>query len=366
MDIKYLNLEFNGCKTKIELLNTPVAHKWLNAFNQYKNYFKNNNLDQDYKVESYPSFVHGKGGIVQKDIHANIKVPAYNITLLECVDKINQAIEDANACIEGKEFPYYAYVGMPWEQTNLIHRCFTTALFTNTNWKHNLTAAELIEYKKLCYSDKKSIFKYIIKKDFTTIDRTRLVDAIERINKWVHVYEGVNKSVRAVEIMNDFPNQSSLVLDWDSYNPSGEHTFSFCNFVSYEELKESFVGNYDEYDVTIHKFIAGKDYEFAYCEYDNPLEYDITNLDAINASLNIINDTSVKDLYKESRYIDWINDYNLEKEMYLPVPLGKVVENSCDFNSLTFDFNTEERWTNGGYKPLAPFNKVKSWISVGE
>lgn len=365
MDINYLNLEFNGCKTKIELLDTPVVHKWIDAFNQHKNYFKNNNLDYDYAIESYSSFIHDTGMYYQ-DIKGDVEIPSFNVTFAECVDKINKAIEDVNNCIEGKEFPYCAYLGMPLEQTNLIHRCFTTASTTGTNWKHNLTGAELMEYKKIKYSDPAYFRKFIKMKDFIPIDYSGYVDAIERINKWVHIYEKQVKSIRGEKIMDAFPNQSTLVLDWDSYGPSGNHIFWFGNRVTYEELKQSFVGNYDEYDVVIHKSILGKDYEITYCEYDNPLEYDITNLDFINGGIALNKNIEVKDLYRESRYIDWINDYNIEKEMYLPVPLGKVVENSCDFNSLTFDYNTEERWTNGGFKPSPPFNKVKSWISVGE
>ena len=364
MDINYLNLEFNGCKTKIELLDTPVARLWIEVFNEYKTYFRNNNLDYDYKIESYPAFIHDRG-VYYQDIKGDIEIPSYNVTLAECVDKINQAIEDANSCIEGKKFPYYAYLGMPWEQTNLIHRCFTTAITTNTNWKHNLTGAELREFKKKKYLEPRSINNYIKIKDFIVIDNSKFIDAVERINKWVHIYENEVKSLRGIKIMDDFPNQSSLVLDWDSYSPSGEHTFYFGKRISYDELKQSFVGNYDEYDVILGKSIAGKDYETAYCEYDDPLEYDITNLDNINGSVSIISDSVVKDLYRDSGYRDWFNDYNLEKEMFLPVPLGKVVENSCDFNSLTF-VDSDERWTNGSFKPLPPFNRVKSWISVGD
>lgn len=365
MDINYLNLEFNGCKTKIELLDTPVARKWIEVFNEYKTYFKSNNLSYDYKIESYSAFLHHTG-VHYEDIKGNIEIPSYSVTLAGCVDKINQGIEDANAYIKGKKFPYHAYLGMPWEQTNLIHRCFTTAIATNTNWKHNLTGAELIELKKIKYSDPHYINSYIKIKDFAVVDYNGFKDAVERINKWVHVYENEVKSLRGIKIMDEFPTQSSLVLDWDSYNPSGEHTFFFSKRISYEELKQSFVGNYDEYDVVLGKSIAGKDYEVTYCEYDNPLEYDITNLDYINGSVTIICDTAVKDLYKESRYVDWANDYSLEKEMYLPIPLGKVVENSCDFPSVEdtefFSHNLDERWTNGSFKPLPPFNMVKSWI----
>ena len=365
MDINYLNLEFNGCKTKIELLDTPVVHKWIDVYNLYKEYFKTNNLDYDYKVESYPAF-HSNSGSYCEYLESNIEIPSYKITLGECVDEINQAIQDANTCIDGKEFPYYAYLGMPWEQTNLIHRCFTTGYITRTNWKHNLTGAELIEFKKIKYSDPHYIKNYIKIKDFTIIDFDGLVNAIERINKWIHVYEGVVKSRRGEKLFQNHLNLSSLVLDWDSYTPSGEHTFYFSDRVSYEELKQSFIGNYEEQNVVLGVSILGKDYETAFCDYDNPLEYDITNLDNINGSITIINNKSTKDVYKESKFIDWIKDYNIEREMYLPVPIGKVVENSCDFNSLTFDFNSDERWTNGSFKPSPPFNNIKSWISVGE
>jgi hypothetical protein len=365
MDINYLNLEFNGCKTKIELLDTPVARKWIEVFNQYKSYFETNNFNYDYKVEPFGAFKHDSG-VFYEDIKGDLEIPSHNVTLAECVDKINQAIEDVNVCIDGKEFPYYAYLGMPWEQTNLIHRCFTTASITNTNWKHNLTAAELIEYNKIKYLDNYVINDYIKIKEFTVIDYNRFIDAIRRINEWTHVYEGVVRSRRSRKLSQNHLKLSSLVLDWDRLTPSGEYTFGFSNRVSYEELKQSFIGNYEEQNVVIGVSVLGKDYETAFCDYDNPLEYDITNLDYINGSITIINNKSTKDMYRESKFIDWINDYNIEREMYLPVPLGKVVENSCDFNSLTFDFDSDERWTNGSSKPSPPFNKVKSWISVGK
>jgi len=361
MDTNFLNLQFNGCYTKIQLLDTPVVGKWLSTYNKYKSYFTTNNLDLDYKIEPQKTIIHFSGE--SPDYEGTAIHPMFLISASECVDKINLAIEEANSSIEGKKFPYKAYLGMPWGQTNLIHRCFTTSLMTGSNWQHNLTTSELLKFKKLAYEGK-PLQDFIKEKQFLILDHTKFFDAIERINKYVHIYESFYISERALETTTYIGGTGNyLELGWDSYSTSGDHIFYFGEKISYSELCQSFPDNTEDHDVFLAKSIAGKDYEFAFCEYDNPLEYDITNLDTINGSVRIHFSDDINKLYNDSPFVDWCKNAGIEYNMFHPVPIGKIVENSCEFSSLQTNYDSDFRWSNGGSRPYPPFDTVRSWIS---
>lgn len=362
MATNYLNLKFNGCSTKIELLNTPVTWKWIDAFNQYKKYFKENDLQIDYKLELLYTIIHNYGAPIGESSH--IKHPSFNMTSAEAVDAINKAIEDVNTTVDGMKFPYPAYLGMPWHQTNFIHRCFTTALMSSTNWQHNLTYKQLIEFKKEAYENKKGLRDFIQTPQFKVTNKELFFDAIERINKYVHFYETFHESKRAYDIVDEINDTGKyLELGWDSYNSSGHHTYFFGERVSYDDVVKSIPENWQDYDIFIGKSIAGKDYEFSYCEYDNPLEYDITNLDHINGSLRIMSSSGIKKLYSDSSFSKWCREAGLEDPMFLPIPIGKIVDSSCDFSQIEYDHSSQITWSNGAAKAKPPFDSVESWLS---
>lgn len=352
MKTNYLVLKFNGCRTVIELLNTPVVEKWISAFNSNRS-----KGTYDLKPENASAFIHGHN--VNFDVH-----PVYGYTASDVVNSLNSSIDEATSLVKGAEFPYRAFPGMSWEQTNLIHRCFTTSASTSTNWQHGFTPEQLFNYKKTQYDQPHIIKDIITNKQFEVSDYNRFLDVIHEINMWVHRYESFYVSERITKLAEEVSGTGEyLELDWDNFNNIHEQQNTVVERVSYEQLKQSFPDNYSDMDVFLGKYIKGKDYEFAYCEYDNLLEFDITNVDGINGGLRVHYNDIFKKIYSDSSYLTHLKSLGLEEEMYLPVPVGKIVESTCDFSQFKPDYNSEEKWSNGMIKPLPPFNSVNSYLT---
>lgn len=352
MKTSYLVLEFNGCSTTIELLNTPVVEKWLLTFNANKQ----NNL-YDYKPENWTAFIHEHH--LESDIH-----PLYGYRKSDIVDEINKSIEKANSQISGVKFPYHAFEGMSWEQTNNIHRCFTLSVTTGTNWQHGFDENQLLEFKKIHYSTPFKIGDLIKEHQYTiTGDYRTFNDAVHEINDWVHKYESFYVNDNVVSLKDTLGTVGEyLSLEWDNFNHNHAPLPAARARTSYEDLLKSFPDNYFDYNVFMGKSIKGKDYEFAFSQFDNPLEFDITNLDGINGSLRLHYNNNFKSIYQNSIYADWLNTLNLPPQMYLPVPVGKIVDTTCDFTEFKPNYSIEETWSNGSIKPLPPFNSVNSYI----
>lgn len=372
---RVLEIKFNNCTTKVELLDTPAVEKWVNIYTRYAKEFLLKGIPISHKVEEAKAFIHtaprniGHKFVTKEAQERNKFHSALNVTEDYCVDKINESIAEANSVISGIKFPYPAFYGMSWNQTNLIHRCFTTAAITFGYWVHNLSHQQLLEYKKRAYQ-RKNIQHFInlnnYKPQYKVHDKEKFINAIERVNKYVHYYESFNGNTRSRNFKEEIGGQGQYIsIDWDSHDPdSGHHLFWFGDKITYDELKASFPDNYHDYDVFLGKSITGKDYEFAFCEYDNGLEWDITNLDFINGSLRIHFSDEIKKAYNNSSFTKWCKEYDLEEPMYLPIPIGKIIENNCDFNSLKPNVESKERYSNGAAKPYPPFDKASVKIVV--
>lgn len=361
-----LDLDFNGEKIVIELLDSPAAKQWIDAYQQYKKYFRKNRLDQDFKPSSGCIFPSADG---YWDKGEDFVDPVKNIDQQGCVDEINSAIADANECLIGKEFPYQAFLGMGWDTTNLIHRCFTIGRTTLTNWQHTLHKNTLAQLKKDSYFSKNISLSSMLTPQYELKQGKveEFVEAVERINKYIHFYEGFHRSKRAWDICvhNKSFTNNYLQLEWDSYDrKTGSHNFFFSNRINEAELKESLPDDYYEYDVFLGKSIAGKDYEFCYADYDNPLEYDITNLDNINGSLKLFFEDSFKLAYKDSKFTDWCEGYGIERHMFLPIPVGKIIENSLPINDTHIDNDYTQTWSDHSPKLKYPLNSCKSTLNI--
>lgn len=350
--MKYLNLEFGNTKTVIELANTPAARQWEAAYTKFVDF------GSTYKVEVIKAAVHAGGGWAG-EVH-----PGLGVTRLECVERINDAIDTVNMCIEGTPFPFRASLGMTWEDLNNLHRGFTTGCSSLRYWDHGMTNEELFEFKKLSYEHKPELIRGRVKRDFTVVDEEKFLYHIERINTGVHNYEAFMGSGRATKIVEDLQSETEYIeLDWDNFLPTGHRTSFFGERLNYKDLKDSFVGNYEDYDVFIGKTVTGKDYEFAYCQYDNGLEYDITNIDYLNGDIRLHYDKALTKFYTDSDYSKWIDTYKLTPELHLPVPLGKIVDTNVEFKNIGVDYESSTRLSNGMFPLKTPFNSVKSYIT---
>jgi hypothetical protein len=349
--MKYLNLEFGDSKTVIELNDSTIAQKWVEVFLKYKE----NNID--YKIERNKAIIHQNQ--IESEIH-----PVYNVSKEDCITFINTAIDKVNQSIKGTPFPYRAFIGMPWAQTNRLHRCFTTGIMSYRFWYHKMTTSELYEFKKINYSSKGKYINTIKHSDYEVLNKELFLENLEYVNKWIHVYESFFANQRTKNLVNEINGTADyLELTWDNFLPSGEKSSSFEARVTYEEIKQSFGKNYFDNNVFLCKSIAGKDYEFAFCEYDDGLEYDITNLDQIDGGIRLHFEPGIEQLYKSSTFTKWCEDLGISRELYLPIPIGKIVENTADFSKASPNNYTEERLTNGCNPLLPPFNSVKSYIT---
>lgn len=360
MSNRYLILEFNTEKVTIELLNTPVVERWRTAYLSHKEFLDKSDLPyKDFKIELARIFGHFTG----KDIGKPGDSIEYSTGLnaQQIVDEINSAINDVEANVNGAPFPYRAFVGMSWEHTNSIHRCFTTAGNTACNWKHMLDTPTLTKFKKDVYESKLGLRDIIETKQFVVSKYDKFMDALFRINKFIHAYEGLHKSER-VQTFTPFTDCQYLELNWDNFTLAGGHTFSYTERTSYEELKQSFPGDYSSYDVFLGKSISGKDYEDTFTQYDDPTEFDITNVDYIDGSVRIHNYPGISKYYSNSVFSSWCESYNIEPSMYLPVPLGRVVNTTFDLSLIKKDFSSDDKWSNGMVKCQYPFNSVNSYI----
>lgn len=338
-----VNLDYDKF-IEIQLADTPLVHVWIEVFNEYKKYIEENNFKDvwfPYPLAGELPHIHGyrSGDFTQAE---------------EIVQKLNYHIDEVNSSIEGKKFPYRGYVGMPWSVTNRIHRCFTTGVTSYRLWEPELTHEDLFLHKKLVYLEGNQIFKNPKYPDeYTVVDFNKFEDNIHGINNQVHVYEGyvysnrpyfnyggelvsINGDIGGVKYM---PNCNNIVeylfFEWNKYDPvTLNHKFSFSRRISYDILKSSITNNLLDYDVYLGKSIAGKSYGFAYTEFDDPLQNDITNLDFLDGTIQIYPDKfALNKLFTDSPFSQWLREHELEEAMYMPVPIGKIINKNVELKT---------------------------------
>lgn len=249
------------------------------------------------------------------------------------VYEINKAIDAWNKKIPEYPFPYSAFNGMSWEQTNLIHRAFTTALRTKGCFDLKESRERLIDFKYHNHlidelrNPKYRVFQPVEKDDWTflTFPQNEVYSILERINKWVHVYEDNSYSEQA---FNSLPLEQHdakyLEIEWDVYNQDGSKSYhieripnryrKYCNY------------DYHNVDVYICKNITGKDYIQAYHENDDPLQWDIVNMDHINGGITVDPNQFLFNWLHHDATKKWLLDYNVPYDLSIlqPPAIGKV------------------------------------------
>lgn len=313
---------------KIQLLDTPIVNQWKKSLKVYNE----KNISLSYHIGN-PFF---SGSPSAKEERSELEN-----TDTELVNNINKAINRFNEVTWGYKFPYEAFVGMPWEQTNLIHRCFTmgsTSLNYSKNTKkgtgiltHNLLPQQLKDYKNFCHNEKYYIQSVTDHQfHFHLDDREIVRECLNLINMYVHLYEDRRFSPQAEKVYKD--TIKDINIGWDYFDEKGGKTFFHCERPSNEDIKNSIPDNWYEYDVFTIKSIKGKDYETSFINNDNPLEWDTTNCQDITGGVRIFLNNSVKDIYFNPVFKKWLDDVSLDPHHYAPVPLGKIISPNFDFN----------------------------------
>ena len=97
---RILEIKFNNCTTKVELLDTPAVEKWVNIYTQYAKEFLSKGIPISHKIEEAKAFIHtaprniGHKFVTKAAQEKNKFHSALNVTEDFCVDKINESIKD--------------------------------------------------------------------------------------------------------------------------------------------------------------------------------------------------------------------------------------------------------------------------------
>lgn len=339
---KYAYINFPAGKVKIKLLDTPIVELWEQVIPLWQ------------KDNAPIAVCPGKIGAEHGNQVRNVKQEQF------CVDQININIDRLNSVISGSKFPYRAFCDMSWDQTNRIHRCFTLGMgcrrhqegsnLVKGGFRHQLTLSELLEYKNnFAYNDKDYVANNSLT-DFFYHDNSENVrievdNALSAINKWVHHYEDIRYSPQMDSIGKvDFPKYytgidtrfhgKEINLTWDVFTNTGGKTTFHRMLPTVQQVKDSIPTNWADYDVFAIKSITGKDYDTCFRNYDNPLEYDIQNIQDVTGGLRIFPTSGHKAFYQNSRFKEWVTSYGLEEWQYVPVPIGKIVESDFKLEEL--------------------------------
>jgi hypothetical protein len=350
--MKHAHLIFPAGEVVIQLLDTPVVDLWIDINEQYSKF----NCD----------FLVNRGTMMHVG-HEMLKDRTIDVEQ-KAVYEINNAIEDLNKIITTEPFPYKAFVDMPWQQTNLIHRAFTTGISSYHTFTHNLAYQDLLNFQVYKYDDKDKI-KSLSDKVFNVPRDEGLqeyVRVMNVINKYVHHFEDIRYSnnanlvLKELREVTDTPDE--IQINWDSYDRvSGVKSIWLRHIPTYDEILKSARVDLDEYDVYAVKSILGKDYETAFSNYDNPLEYDIQNIQDITGGLRIILNGAQKKLYKDSHFTRFCDSYGLDKRLYLPIPIGKIVSSDFKLNDIYTNRNLPYN-SDGSAGPDLKFRKPKIHI----
>lgn len=312
---KWVRINFNNhLNVKIELLQTLFVDCWWRAFINnldLKRWNRNNNLL----------------------LHQGPHLPATDTNAVGMVKKINSAIRKIEQ-ITGNKWIGYAYPGMGFETTNYLHRGFTTSMITQ--YKTPVLSKKLqnlIAIQKRGQTTHYELATLITNdptvEDFYELDnlglnsRTELLQSLENINAYIHMYEATYlRSNRANEL--DF-NGNIMQLDYDSKTVGGSwHTEIYEEKISPNLANFAFNGY--EYNVYALKKILGKDYLTAYFEYDDPTQWDITNMMVIDGTFEIDYNNDYSNIFNSTGYQYWAKHYNLgDVSKFSNYQIGKVV-----------------------------------------
>ena len=345
----YATLLLDTKKIIFEVLESPISNLWMDSLNKWN-------------AASSPMKV-----VTQYVPYAWSKTNAEDPALI--VSKIQEAIDNINQVVEGEKFPYVPYLDMPWEQTNLLHRCFTTSMASMKCWKHNFSTDQLLKGKtktmsKVEYVTENTKQTFTVKQEDISFLRKNL----SSLNKWVHFFEDTKPSLRAVNLFKDYPEFNSLKygyaeLEWDTYDEYGQRTMLGMNLASYKDILETFNNpKSDECDVFISKAIMGKDYETSYFQFDDPLEIDTTNVHLITGGIRIFNKVYYNTLFGNNGAItNWTKERGLHEAMVRQIPIGKIIHQDVDFNEL--EASRTETYTCGAQRALGVFSSPRIYLS---
>lgn len=354
---KTLHIQFEvGTVLDIELIEGELAEQWIDVHNERINdtVTKNN-----YLCRKGLLFYHGLAKKGNDDIKKN------------AIIEINKSI-DVLEKMTGIEFPHRAFDDMSWEDTNRIHRGFTTGSVSLKTWHMDeVTRDDLLIYKYHEGEANQNRFReyfdwvktthispdghdFRIGDDWWLCHKPEAIEYfrhLHRINKYVHEYEDVNYSIRAKEQIDIHGIQEleSLEVEWDVYDDDGGKPIKPIKLS--KSLRKYCDYDPDEFNVYICKSITGKDYFQAFHEYDDPLQWDIENYGDLNGGFTIMPSKLYAKWFSTNIAREWLRKHQvpLDPQILYPPPLGTVKNHEWILNEwplIKWDTKKRNSWGN--------------------
>lgn len=371
--MKILHVIFeSGDTCDIELINNPLVEQWVETHNIIKETVGNNFLSRKGML-----FYHGL------DHTSYIDVETEKANAVAEINKSIDFLEDRF----GFSFPYRAFNGMDWKDTNNIHRCFTTGLHSRKAWRwHGVTRDQLLALKYLhiedinVYNQIREYFNWTETKHIPPADTPRNLRGddgifnwrkewwlgptpfnsdyhygLERINKYIHAYEDVSSNSHRGQVeINQWGTRELeyLEVEWDTYDENGSKGYHSPKIR--KTMKQYCDYNPEDYDVFFCKSITGKDYFQCYHEYDDPLEWDIENFDHINGGFTIMPSKMYARWWHTETARDWLRGYGvpLDLQILQPPALGKIVSGFENWHKIEWDHTRKNSWGNSMLNPI--------------
>lgn len=331
----------------IELCKTPIVERWKQCI-------------QDVIDKQIPTLVKVAG---TPFYHGYERYPRVELQS-QAVEEINKAIQDVNRIVgDGRKFPYHAYEDMPWEHTNLMHRCFTTAEYSQCCWQLGLTKTLKAQAKTVGDEHMPEWIMSIAPKHFDVSNCfPEFSSANSRINKWIHVYEDNRMSQRAMDFKRNMIQEygkdiESVSLELDVFESDGRKWYEFERYADIETIRSSFPDNTDECNVRLMKSITGKDYFQCFQEYDDPCEWDIQNMGKIKGGLTYYPNNELNNILNNVHFQSWYKGYGLTADQVAPPPIGKIVEDTVDYN--TFVGHPTNVYTDGSQAIVDQYRQMR-------
>lgn len=248
-------------------------------------------------------------------------------------EEINKAIDDVEA-ITGKAWIGRAYNGMSWNDTNYLHRGFTTTMITDgvtptlgRQLDNDIKA--LKQGARVTHFDLTDVIhNHPTLTDYYELGDKKeqlwpaLHDALHRINSYIHIYESLFlRSGRA----NEIDAQPFIMdVDLDLKRQDGSLLYEVHEEEIQHEHKEEAFNGYDN-NVYALKKILGKDYLTAYFEYDDPTKWDITNAMVTDGSMQLDYNDTYKRVHSSEGFQSWASHYGVnEPRIYSNYQIGKI------------------------------------------
>ena len=308
----------NGARFQIQLLDTPVVKKWTEVFQ------KNNQIFDGSIYTRHSGITNNQFKTNSRDLqHAKGTHNLRNKLKVE----INEAIQNVNKYIKGEPFPYEAFEHMSIQDTQKIHRSFTTGAITKKCWNDRIPHDILLELKKINKGPKWRIYNKFCPTTFEILDHEKFNYWTEKINVLIHSYEPYIVLPRAVELTDQNADPELMFHEWNNRNDAGQIDNSIDVVPTVEEVLDSFKGkSYIDNDVFIHSGIYGKSYLETYVEEDPPLSYDVTNVEYMTGEFIIMLDHEKKvNYFTNSGFSRWANEFPINNNLIYPIPLGKII-----------------------------------------